>query len=64
MNQEMCKVFQRGGKTKDWASDARRAAKMVFYPLENAGAVEQTFALLLLSGQYFGSLAAMSMSPA
>ncbi|SMQ49378.1 unnamed protein product [Zymoseptoria tritici ST99CH_3D7] len=49
MNQEMCKVFQRGGKTKDWASDARRAAKMVFYPLENAGAVEQTFALLLLS---------------
>jgi len=48
----MCNVFQRHSKYKDWASDARRAAKMVFRALGHVGSVEQSFALLLLSGQY------------
>lgn len=56
MNQRMCDAFQRRGKARDWASDGRKAAKMVFGALQALGTIEQSFALVLVGGTYrFGS---------
>ena len=54
MNSKMADVLQRRGKTKDWASDGRKAAKMVFGALQEANTAEKTFALILLGGQVTG----------
>ncbi|KAK5166025.1 uncharacterized protein LTR77_008286 [Saxophila tyrrhenica] len=49
MNQAMSQIFQRRGKTRDWASDGRKAAKMVFGALAGLTKVDKSFAFLLLS---------------
>lgn len=50
MNQKMTSALPRRGKSKDWASDGRRAAKAVFGALKGANIQEQSFALILLAG--------------
>jgi hypothetical protein len=51
MNQKMTSALRRRGKSSDWASDGRRAAKAVFGVLEGVSTNEQSFALILLAGR-------------
>ncbi|GIK05376.1 hypothetical protein Aspvir_009485 [Aspergillus viridinutans] len=52
MNQKMTSALRRRGKSNDWASDGRRAAKAVFGALEGVGIQEQSFALILLADDF------------
>ena len=49
VNARMMKARRRHSKTRDWASDGRRAAKMFFDALHNRGTADRSFALLLLA---------------
>ena len=44
----MTEVLQHRGKAKDWASDGRKAARMVFRALERSSNAVKTFSLFLL----------------
>ena len=49
VNSQMVKARRRHSKTRDWASDGRKAAKMFFDALHSRGAADRSFALLLLA---------------
>ena len=49
VNARMIKARRRPSKTRDWASDGRKAAKMFFDALNNCDMVDRSFALLLLA---------------
>ena len=49
VNSRMMKARGRHSKTRDWASDGRKAAKMFFDALQNRDTVDRSFALLLLA---------------
>ena len=51
----MAELSNRRAKTKDWASDGRRAAGMVFGSITNLSTAAQSFALLILAGRCFNS---------
>ena len=44
----MTEVLKHRGKAKDWASDGRKAARMVFRTLEGTSNAVKTFSLFLL----------------
>ncbi|KAL9036888.1 MAG: hypothetical protein Q9214_005940 [Letrouitia sp. 1 TL-2023] len=48
VNKHMVEKLDRRAKTRDWASDGRKAAKMVFDVLRDRNMAEQSFAILLL----------------
>jgi hypothetical protein len=50
-NKQMAETLNRRAKTRDWASDGRKASKMVFNTLKqrNSDTVESSFAVLLLA---------------
>lgn len=49
VNKQMADTLQRRAKSCDWASDRRKAAKMIFETLRTRTPVERSFALLLLA---------------
>ena len=49
VNARMMKARRRHSKSRDWASDGRKAAKMFFDALHNSDTVDRSFALLLLA---------------
>ena len=49
VNAQMMKARRRPSKTRDWASDGRKAAKMFFDALHSRGTADRSFALLLLA---------------
>ncbi|KAL9578989.1 MAG: hypothetical protein Q9212_005370 [Teloschistes hypoglaucus] len=49
VNKQMVETLQRPTKTRDWASDGRKAAKIVFNVLQSRSAAERSFAMLLLA---------------
>ncbi|CAD6592473.1 MAG: hypothetical protein ASARMPREDX12_006146 [Alectoria sarmentosa] len=49
VNARMMKARRRQSKTRDWASDGRKAAKMFFDALHNRNTADRSFALLLLA---------------
>ncbi|RDW78940.1 uncharacterized protein DSM5745_05792 [Aspergillus mulundensis] len=49
MNQKMTSALRCRGKSNDWASDGRRAAKAVFGALKGTSISMQSFALILLA---------------
>lgn len=49
VNARMMKARRRHSKTRDWASDGRKAAKMFFDALHNRDTADRSFALLLLA---------------
>ena len=52
MNDEMSKQSDRHATTKDWASDGRRAAGMVFGSIADLSAASKSLALFLLAGKF------------
>ena len=48
VNKQMAEIFGRRAKTHDWASDSRKAAKVVFDVLQYCNAAQRSFAVLLL----------------
>ena len=50
VNDKMSEQSNRRAKAKDWASDGRRAAGMVFGALNDMSAASRSFAILLLAG--------------
>ena len=48
-NKQMVETLHRRAKTRDWARDGRKAAKMTFDALRRHGAAERSMALLLLA---------------
>ena len=55
MNDKMAELLNRRAKAKDWASDGRRAAGMIFGAIAAMSTAEKSFALLLLAGKFFPS---------
>ena len=53
VNEKMAELSNRRARTKDWASDGRRAAGMVFGSIRNLSTAAQSFALLILAGRCF-----------
>lgn len=51
----MAEISSRRARSKDWASDGRKAAGMVFGIITNLSTAAQSFALLILSGKYLSS---------
>jgi hypothetical protein len=51
VNKMMASVSNRRARTKDWASDGRKVARIVFESLEGHSAAVQSFALLILAGE-------------
>ncbi len=49
VNKQMVGTLKRRAKTRDWASDGRKAARMVFDTLEHRNATERSFATMLLA---------------
>ncbi|KAL9582422.1 MAG: hypothetical protein Q9203_005497 [Teloschistes exilis] len=49
VNKQMVETLQRAAKTRDWASDGRKAAKIVFNVLQSRSVAERSFAILLLA---------------
>lgn len=49
VNARMMKARRRRSKTRDWASDGRKGAKMFFDALHNRDTTDRSFALLLLA---------------
>ena len=49
VNSQMMKARRRHCKTRDWASDGRKAAKMFFDALHSRSTADRSFALLLLA---------------
>ena len=49
VNARMMKARRRHSKTRDWASDGRKAAKMFFDALHDRDTADRSFALLLLA---------------
>ncbi|KAL8821408.1 MAG: hypothetical protein Q9223_000557 [Gallowayella weberi] len=49
VNKKMVETLQRGAKTRDWASDGRKAAKLVFNVLQPRSIAERSFGILLLA---------------
>ena len=48
-NKQMVETLYRRAKTRDWARDGRKAAKVVFDVLQRHGSAERSMALLLLA---------------
>ncbi|KAJ5834972.1 hypothetical protein N7447_000998 [Penicillium robsamsonii] len=48
VNRQMSDLLKHSGKAKDWASDGRKAAKIVFGTLEGCSKAVRSFALFLL----------------
>ncbi|KAJ5198562.1 uncharacterized protein N7498_007679 [Penicillium cinerascens] len=48
VNRQMSELLKHSGKAKDWASDGRKAAKIVFGSLEGCSKAVRSFALFLL----------------
>ena len=51
MNDEMSKQSDRHATAKDWASDGRRAAGMVFGSISELSAASKSLAVFLLAGK-------------
>ena len=49
VNKQMVEMLKRRAKTRDWASDGRKAAKIVFDVLQRRTVPERSFAILLLA---------------
>lgn len=49
VSKHMAERLQRAAKTRDWASDGRKAAKIVFNVLQPRSVAERSFAILLLA---------------
>jgi hypothetical protein len=47
----MAEISNRRARTKDWASDGRKAAGIVFGTITNLSTAAQSFALLVLAGK-------------
>jgi hypothetical protein len=56
MNDEMSKQSDRHATAKDWASDGRRAAAMVFGSLSELGVASKSLAIFLLAGEPYSQL--------
>ena len=52
MNDKMAELLNRRAKAKDWASDGRRAAGMIFGAIAAMSTAEKSFALFLLTGKH------------
>jgi hypothetical protein len=50
MNDEMSKQSDRHATTKDWASDGRRAAGMIFGSISELSVASKSLAVFLLAG--------------
>lgn len=53
MNERMSRVSNRRARSKDWASDGRKAAGMVFGAIAPLSTMARSFALLVLAGKLF-----------
>jgi hypothetical protein len=51
VNDKMAEISNRRARAKDWASDGRKAAGMVFGSIANLSIAAQSFALLVLAGE-------------
>ena len=49
VNKQMVETLRRRAKTRDWASDGRKAAKLVFDVLQRRSVSERSFAILMLA---------------
>lgn len=49
VNKQMVEMLKRRAKTRDWASDGRKAAKIVFDVLQQRSVADRSFAILLLA---------------
>ena len=62
MNDKMAKLLNRRAKAKDWASDGRRAAGMVFGAIAATSAAGKSSALLLLAGKFTPTLFSLAVT--
>ncbi|KAL8660348.1 MAG: hypothetical protein Q9202_006619 [Teloschistes flavicans] len=53
VNDKMAETSNRRARAKDWASDGRKAAGMVFSSITNLSTAVQSFALIVLAGRCF-----------
>ena len=51
MNDKMSELSNRRATAKDWASDGRRAAGMIFSAIADLSIAAKSFALLTLAGE-------------